>query len=51
MVAALVGTVIFGGIKRIAKVASTMVPIMVGIYLLAAIILSGKIFTLLPIFF
>ncbi len=42
MVAALVGTVIFGGIKRIAKVASTMVPIMVGIYLLAAIIIIGK---------
>ena len=42
MVAALVGTVIFGGIKRIAKVASTMVPIMVGIYLFAAIIIIGK---------
>ncbi|MEC7849500.1 MAG: alanine:cation symporter family protein, partial [Candidatus Neomarinimicrobiota bacterium] len=42
MVAALVGTVIFGGIKRIAKVASTMVPIMVGIYLIAAIIIIGK---------
>ena len=42
MVAALVGIVIFGGIKRIAKVASTMVPIMVGIYLLAAIIIIGK---------
>ena len=42
MVAALVGTVIFGGIKRIAKVASTMVPVMVGIYLLAAIIIIGK---------
>jgi len=42
VVAALVGTVIFGGIKRIAKVASTMVPIMVGIYLLAAIIIIGK---------
>ena len=42
MVAALVGTVIFGGIKRIAKVASTMVPIMVGIYLLAALIIIGK---------
>ena len=42
MVAALVGTVIFGGIKRISKVASTMVPIMVGIYLIAAIIIIGK---------
>jgi len=42
MVAALVGTVIFGGIKRIAKVASTMVPIMVGIYLIAALIIIGK---------
>ena len=48
MVAALVGTVIFGGIKRIAKVASTMVPIMVGIYLLAAIIIIGKNIHLVP---
>ena len=42
MVAALVGSVLFGGIKRIAKVASTMVPIMVGIYLIAALIIIGK---------
>lgn len=42
VVATLVGIVIFGGIKRIAKVASKMVPAMVGIYLIAAIIIIGK---------
>ena len=42
LVATLVGIVIFGGIKRIAKVASKMVPIMVGIYLIAAIFIIGN---------
>ena len=42
LVAILVGIVIFGGIKRIAKVASRMVPFMVGMYLIAAIIILGK---------
>ena len=42
LVALLVSVVIFGGIKRIAIVASKMVPIMVGIYLFAAIIVLFK---------
>ena len=42
LVALLVSVVIFGGIKRIAIVASKMVPIMVGIYLFAAIIVLLK---------
>ena len=42
LVASLVSVVIFGGIKRIAIVASKMVPIMVGIYLFAAIIVLFK---------
>jgi len=37
LVASLVGSVIFGGIQRIAKVASKLVPTMVGLYLLAAL--------------
>ena len=39
LVAGLVGTVIFGGIKRIAKVASRLVPTMVGLYMIAALII------------
>ena len=39
IVATVVGTVIFGGIKRIAKVASRMVPTMVGFYIIAAILI------------
>ena len=42
VVAIIVAAVIFGGIKRIANVASKMVPIMVGIYLIAAIFIIGK---------
>ena len=42
LVSFLVSIVIFGGIKRIAIVASKMVPIMVGIYLFAAIIVLIK---------
>ena len=48
VVAILGSIVIFGGIKRIAMVASRMVPIMVGIYLIAAIIIIGKNFQLVP---
>ena len=48
LVASLVSIVIFGGIKRIAIVASKMVPIMVGIYLFAAIIVIFKNIQLLP---
>ena len=39
---------IFGGIKRIAMVASKMVPIMVGVYLIAAIIIIGKNIFIIP---
>ena len=42
LVAGLVSIVIFGGIKRIAKVASKFVPLMVGLYLLAAFIIILK---------
>ena len=48
LVACLVGTVIFGGIKRIAMVASKMVPLMVGVYLIAAIIIIGKNIFIIP---
>ena len=41
-VSILVGSIIFGGIKRIAKVASRLVPLMVGFYLLAAVIIIFK---------
>ena len=40
IIALIVASVIFGGIQRIAKVASKLVPIMVGLYLFAALILS-----------
>ena len=42
LVAALVGVVIFGGIQRIAKVASRMVPTMVGLYIIAAFLILSK---------
>ena len=42
VMASIVGMVIFGGIKRIAKVASRLVPTMVGFYLLAAFIILGN---------
>ena len=42
LVAGLVSAVIFGGIKRIAKVASKLVPFMVGLYLIAAMIIVLK---------
>tara|TARA_B100001564_G_scaffold360011_1_gene384719 strand:+ start:4318 stop:5679 length:1362 start_codon:yes stop_codon:yes gene_type:complete len=48
LVALLVSLVIFGGLKRIANVASKMVPIMVGIYLFAAIIVLFKNIQVLP---
>ncbi len=44
----LVSLVIFGGIKRIAKVASKLVPSMVGFYLIAAIIIIFKNFSSIP---
>ena len=51
LVALLVSVVIFGGIKRIAIVASKMVPIMVGIYLFAAIIVLFKNIQYIPSIF
>ncbi len=51
LVALLVSVVIFGGIKRIAIVASKMVPIMVGIYLFAAIIILFKNIQYIPSIF
>ncbi len=42
LVAGLVSIVIFGGIKRIAKVASKLVPVMVGLYLMAAFLIILK---------
>ena len=51
MVAILVSIVIFGGIKRIAMVASKMVPIMVGVYLIAAVIVIIKNIQVVPSIF
>ena len=52
IVSGLVGLVIFGGIMRIAKVASKLVPGMVGLYMVAALIILGMNFGEIPeIFF
>jgi AGCS family alanine or glycine:cation symporter len=48
ILAVLVGIVIIGGIKSIAKVTDKIVPFMVGIYVLAAIIILGMNFTSIP---
>ena len=42
------GAVIFGGIKRIAMVASKLVPVMVGVYLIAAVFIIGKNINIVP---
>ena len=44
----LVGLVILGGIKSIAKVASLVVPIMCGVYLLACLFILGTHFSEIP---
>lgn len=44
----LVGLVIIGGIRRIATVAAAIVPLMCGLYLLAALWIVGSNITLLP---
>ena len=44
----LVGLVIIGGIQRIATVASAIVPVMCGIYLLAALWIVGSNITMVP---
>ena len=46
--AIVVGSVIFGGINRIAKVASRMVPIMVGLYIVAALLILIKNISIVP---
>jgi len=51
IVATVVAVVIFGGIKRIAMVASKMVPIMVCVYLIAAIFIIGKNIYIVPTIF
>ncbi|CAN5127751.1 alanine/glycine:cation symporter family protein [soil metagenome] len=43
-----VGIVIIGGIRRIAEVASKIVPLMVGVYVLAAIVILFDNFALIP---
>jgi len=47
-IAAIVSTVIFGGIKRIGKVAGKLVPSMVAIYVLAVLFILAKNYTLIP---
>jgi len=42
LMAAIVGLVVFGGIRRIAQVASRLVPYMVSVYLLAAIMVLSS---------
>jgi len=44
----MVGVVIIGGIKRIARVASRVVPFMCVVYVGAALIILGKNFTVIP---
>ena len=44
----LVGLVILGGIKGIAKVASKIVPTMCGVYLLACVVILGMNYTAIP---
>ncbi len=48
IIALIVASVIFGGIQRIAKVASRLVPIMVGLYLFAALTILILNISLLP---
>ncbi len=48
IIALIVALVIFGGLHRIAKVASRLVPIMVGLYLFAALIILILNFSLIP---
>ncbi|MFK8056572.1 MAG: alanine/glycine:cation symporter family protein [Saprospiraceae bacterium] len=48
MMAIVVGIVIIGGIKSIAKVTDKVVPFMVGIYIIAALVVLGYHFTEIP---
>ena len=51
IIAIIVGIVVFGGIKRIAKVSSRLVPFMVGIYFISAIFILIKNVTMIPALF
>ena len=51
VIGTLVGIVIFGGIQRIARIASKLVPGMVGLYLLADFIILFQIITQIPYVF
>ena len=51
VIGTLVGIVIFGGIQRIARIASKLVPGMVGLYLLAAFIILFQNITQIPYVF
>ncbi|GAA0786702.1 alanine/glycine:cation symporter family protein [Marinobacterium sediminicola] len=46
--AMIVGMIIFGGVKRIAKVAEVLVPVMAGGYLLIALVVLGMNFDRIP---
>ena len=46
--AAIVGIVVIGGIKSIAKVTEKVVPIMAGVYVLAALVIIGVHYTEIP---
>jgi AGCS family alanine or glycine:cation symporter len=48
IMAVLVGVVIIGGIKKIAKVTDKIVPFMVGIYVTAALVVLGMNFSAIP---
>jgi AGCS family alanine or glycine:cation symporter len=48
VMAILVGIVIIGGIRSIARVTDKIVPFMVGVYVLAALIILGMNFSLIP---
>jgi AGCS family alanine or glycine:cation symporter len=48
IMAVLVGIVIIGGIRSIAKVTDKLVPLMVGIYIIAAIIILAANYTVIP---
>lgn len=48
ILAAVVGLVILGGIQRIGRVASMLVPVMCGIYVLAALVILGMEWRQLP---
>ena len=48
LMAVLVGVIIIGGIKSIAKVTDKVVPLMVGVYVLSALVVLGVNFSQIP---